>query len=105
MSVTLNMVPEDVLAYASAHVHVMARVLADSTADTSTVASVGAAVGPVGAEFTTALTELVAQVRNAGAELAHDYQQIANGLCSGTQLIVSTDETAADQFTPTTTGI
>lgn len=96
----LNVVPDDVLAYAAAHTEVMTQVRSDSTVDPSVVGSIADAVGPVGAEFANAVGELVGQVASAGAALADDYHAMAHGLRSGTELLVNTDRTSAGRFTP-----
>lgn len=96
----LNIVPDEVLAYAAAHTEVMTQVRSDSTADPSVVGSITDAVGPVGAEFANAVSQLMGQLASAGAGLADDYQTMADGLRHGTQQVVATDEASGGRFTP-----
>lgn len=96
----LNIVPDEVLAYAAAHTEVMTQVRSDAAVDPSVVGSIADAVGPAGAEFANAVSALMGQLASSGAALADDYQTMANGLRHGTQQLVATDQTSAGRFTP-----
>jgi hypothetical protein len=100
--VALNVVPSNLVRFATQHHGVAGVIRTDSAVDEPFLAELPEAYGPAGAALTTALADFASALHGAGDDIASDYDQMGKAVQTGAHTINTTDESSAKDFTSLT---